>query len=91
MVFCSTISIWAGVSEAQNVDCAIITKIEGNQITINPEDGKNTRFVIESKDTLGLKVGDRNKVQDGHVVMCVLPSPIPDPNKKPPALPGAKP
>jgi hypothetical protein len=91
LIFCFAISVWAGSSEAQNVDCAIITKIEGNQITLNPEDGKNAGFVIESKDILGLKVGDRVKVQDGHIVMCVFPPPVPDSGKKPPAFPGAKP
>lgn len=85
------ISVWAGYAEAQNVDCAIITKIEGNQITLNPEDGKNTGFAIESKDISGLKVGDRVKVQDGRIVWCVFPSPVPDSGKKPPAVPGAKP
>ena len=91
LIFWFTISIWAGYAEAQNVDCAIITKIEGNQITLNPEDGKKTVFVIEAQDTLGLKVGDRVKVQEGHIVMCVFPSSIPDPAKKLPAVPGAKP
>ena len=86
-----TISVWAGYSEAQNVDCAIIAKIDGNQVTLNPEDGKNSSFVITSKDTAGLKVGDRVKVQDGQIVMCVFPLPIPDPGKKPAAVPGAKP
>ena len=85
------ITVWAGYAEAQNVDCAIITKIEGNQVTLNPEDGKNSSFVITSKDTAGLKVGDRVKVQDGQIVMCVFPLPIPDPGKKPAAVPGAKP
>ena len=72
------------------MDCAIITKIEGNQISLN-EEGKYISFVIESKDTLGLKVGDRVKVQDGHIVMCVFPSPVSEPGKKPPTVPGAKP
>jgi hypothetical protein len=91
LIFWFILSVWAGYSEAQNVDCAIIAKIEGNQITLNPEGGENSSFVIESKDTLGLKVGDRVKVQDGQIVMCVFPSPIPDPGKKSPAVPGAKP
>jgi hypothetical protein len=90
LILCIAISVWTGYSEAQNVDCAIIAKIEGNQVTLNPEDGKNSSLVIDTKDTLGLKVGDRVKVQDGQIVMCVFPSPIPDPGKKSPAVPGGK-
>jgi len=30
-------------------------------------------------------------VQDGRIVWCVFPSPVPDSGKKPPAVPGVKP
>jgi len=91
LILSITISAWTGYSEAQEVDCAIIAKIEGNRVTLNPEGGKNTGFVITSKDSAGLKVGDRVKVQEGHIVICVFPLPMPDPDKKSPTVPGAKP
>ena len=91
LIIGATILAWAAPAVAQNVDCAIITRIEGNEVTLSPEDGKDSSIVIEFKDVLGLKVGDRVKVQNGQIVMCVIPLPNPEPGKKSPAVPGAKP
>ncbi len=43
----------------------IITKIDGNKVTVKDDKGKET--TVEVKDPKGLKVGDKVSIKDGVV------------------------
>ena len=62
-------------------------------VTVNVyvPDGIPATVVLVPVPVVVVPPGDRVKVQDGRIVWCVFPSPIPDSGKKPPAVPGAKP
>jgi hypothetical protein len=68
-----SVLFWAGLISAQDLECTNITRIEGRQVTLMPEDKNLKPFVIETDDTEGLKVGDRVWVKDGKIVKCALP------------------
>jgi hypothetical protein len=74
-----------GPAAAQDMECTVVTKIAGKQITLTPENKSLQPFVIETEDPVGLKVGDRVWVKDGKIVQCALPgrTPYPPPGKRP--------
>ena len=74
---------WFAAAAAQDLECTVVTKIEGRQVTLTPDNKKLKPFVIETEDLEGLKVGDRVWVQEGKIVSCALPGRTPTPGKKP--------
>jgi hypothetical protein len=62
---------------AQAITTGTIVKIEGNLITIAPENGRSKLKTIKTKDTIGLKVGTRVRVEHGRI--SAMPEPIPHP------------
>ncbi|MCU0580694.1 MAG: hypothetical protein MUF69_14315 [Desulfobacterota bacterium] len=74
---------WHGPAAARDPECTVITKIEGRQVTLTPDNKKLSPFLIETEDLEGLKVGDRVWVQEGKIVRCALPGRTPSPGRKP--------
>ncbi|MBI5584028.1 MAG: hypothetical protein HY892_09410 [Deltaproteobacteria bacterium] len=67
-----TVLCGSGPAVAQDMECTVITKIVGRQVTLAPENKNLKPFVIETEDVAGLKVGDQVWVQDGKIVSCAL-------------------
>ncbi len=65
---------------AQAITTGTIVKIEGNRVTIAPENGRSKLKTIKTKDTTDLKVGTRVRVEHGRI--SAMPEPIPEPSKE---------
>ncbi len=63
-----------------------ISRIEGNKVTLTPENDRTKTIVLEVSDTKGFKKGDRVTVHKGKLMRIeqkgAIPEPIPQPAER---------